>query len=145
MIPARVPHSRHVRYRVRHQARRDAETHATLAERARTCHRQRSAILRPVMPWGLTPTRGWTSDHSLPATVRTVALLVELDLLQPVQAAAAGHGATVAAWLRQAMRRVTSDDVPTSWQAGGAGGRSHESGPYQRRWMLRRDDETSHP
>jgi hypothetical protein len=48
-------------------------------------------------------------------------------------------------WLRQAMRRVTSDDVPTSWQAGGAGGRSHESGPYQRRWMLRRDDETSHP
>jgi predicted transcriptional regulator len=143
MTPPRDPQPRHVRDRVRYQARLDAETHTKLEELAAAFHRTRSAILRHAMPWGLTQTRGWTVDRAVPGTVRTVGMLLEPELLQQVQEAAAVHGATIAAWLRQAMRRVTIEDFPKSWRAEEIVIRSHDSGYDQRRFMLRLDDETS--
>jgi predicted transcriptional regulator len=131
------------RYSVRYQARLDAETSAKLEELAAAFHRKRSAILRSVMQWGLAQTKGWTIDRSIPAMVHTVAMLVEPELLQQVQEAAAVHGAPVAAWVRHALRQVTHNDFPASWRAGETLPRSHESGHYQRRFMLRVDDETS--
>ena len=143
MTPPRDPQPRHVRDHVRYQARLEAETHAKLEELAAAFHRTRSAILRHAMPWGLTQTRGWTVDRAVPGTVRTVGMLLEPELLQQVQEAAAVHGATIAAWLRQAMRRVTIEDFPKSWRAEEIVIRSHDSGYDQRRFMLRLDDETS--
>ena len=143
MTPPRDPQPRHVRDRVRYQARLDAETHAKLAELTAAFHRKRSAILRHAMPWGLTQTRGWTVDRAVPSTGRTVGMLLEPELLQQVQEAAATHGATVAAWVRQMLREVRIDDFPERWRLGVAGARSHESGYDQRRFMLRLDDETS--
>jgi predicted transcriptional regulator len=131
------------RYSVRYQARLDAETHAKLEDLAAAFHRKRSAILRSVMQWGLTQTRGWTVDMAVPGTVRTVGMLLEPELLQQVQEAAAAHGATVAGWLRQAMREVTIDDFPATWRAGVAGVRSHDSQTYRQRFMLRLGERTS--
>jgi hypothetical protein len=56
MTPPRAPYPRHVRYGVRYQARLGAQTSATLEELAGIFHRTRAAVLRSVMPWGLTPT-----------------------------------------------------------------------------------------
>jgi predicted transcriptional regulator len=146
MNPPRDPQARHVRYSVRHQARLDVETHTKLEELAAAFHRKRSAILRYVMQWGLAQTRGWTVDRAVPGMVRTVGMLLDPELLQQVQEGAAVHGATVAAWLRQAMRQVTLEDFPGSWQAENIQGRrprSHDSRQYRTRFMLRLDDETS--
>ena len=134
---------RHVRYSVRHQARLDAETYAKLEELAGAFQRKRSAIVRFVMQWGLAQTRRWTVDMTVPGTVRTLGMLLEPELLQQVQEAAAAHGATVPAWVRQAMREVTIDDVPGSWQAGVIGVRSHDSQAYRQRFMLRFDETTA--
>ena len=121
------PQPRHVRYSVRHQARLDAETYAKLEELAAAFHRKRSAILRHVMQWGLTQTRGWTVDMAVPDTVHTLGMLLEPELLQQVQEVAVAHGASMAAWVREAVRRVTRDDFPESWRAEGIDGRSHDS------------------
>jgi hypothetical protein len=43
--------------------------------------------------------------------------LLEPDLLQRVQDVAAAHRASVAAWVRHALRQVTPDDFPAAWQA----------------------------
>jgi predicted DNA-binding protein len=75
--------------------------------------------------------------------VQTIAMLVEPAFLQPVQAAAAAHRASVAVWLRHALRQVTSGDFPPSWRAGETSMRSHDSSHYGRRFMLRLDRETS--
>jgi predicted transcriptional regulator len=69
-------------------------------------------------------------------------MLVGPDLLQQVQEAAEAHGVSVAAWLRQAMRQVTLADFPASWRAGDIAPRSHDSGYYHRRFMLRLDNDT---
>lgn len=47
-----------------------------------------------------------------PPAGQTVALPVAPDRLQPVQEAATAHGATVAAWVRQARRPIPPEDVP---------------------------------
>ena len=137
------PHPRQRRYSVRHQARLDTETHAKLGELAAAFHRKRPAILRYVMQWGLAQTNRWTVDMAAPGTVRTLGMLLDPELLQQVQEAAAAHGATVAAWVRQAMREVTIDDFPGSWRAGVIGVRSHDSHTYGQRFMLRLDETTS--
>jgi predicted transcriptional regulator len=133
-------------YSVRHQARLDAETSAKLEELASAFHRKRSAILRFVMQWGLRHSEGWTIDQSVPATVHLAPVLLEPELLQQVQDAAVVHGASVAAWLREALRRVTSGDFPPSWHAEAAQGdrpRSHDSRYYSTRFMLRLDETTA--
>jgi predicted transcriptional regulator len=83
---------------------------------------------------------------TVPGTVHTLSMLLEPELLQQVQTAAAVHGVTVAAWVHQAMRQVTLEDFPGSWQAEAAQDdqpRSHDSRRYGTRFMLRLDDETS--
>jgi hypothetical protein len=100
-----------------------AETHAKLQELAAAFPRKRSAILRYVMQWGLTQTRGGTIDQSIPTTVQLVPLLMEPDLLQQVQDAAAAHGTSVVAWVRHALRQVTGADFPPSWHEEAARGR----------------------
>jgi predicted DNA-binding protein len=130
----------------RYQARLDAETSAKLAELVCTFHRTHSAILRFAMQWGLTQTQGWTIDQSIPATVQTVAMLLEPKLLQQMQDAAAAHGASVAAWVRHALRQVTPNDFPASWHVEALQGskpRSHDSHLYPTRSMLRLNNETS--
>jgi predicted transcriptional regulator len=131
------------RYRVRHQARLDPETHTKLEELAAAFHRKRSAILRYVMQWGPTQTRGWTVDRAVSGMVRTVSMLLEPELLQQVQEAAAAHSATVAAWVRHTMRQVTIEDFPESWRAEEIVIRSHDSHTYGQRFMLRLDETTT--
>jgi predicted DNA-binding protein len=76
--------------------------------------------------------------------VGTVGMLLEPELLQQMQNAAVAHGTTVAAWVRHAMRQVTIEDFPASWRAPKTTSRSHDSGAYHRRFMLRLNEETSH-
>jgi predicted transcriptional regulator len=131
---------------VRQQARLDAETSAKLEELVSVLHRKRAQIVRYVMRWGLAHTEGWTVDPSIPDRPHLVHMLVEPELLQQVQEAAAAHGTSVAAWLRYALRQVTRDDFPASWQAKAAHGgqpRSHDSRLYGQRFMLRLDEITS--
>jgi predicted transcriptional regulator len=127
---------------VRYQARLDAETQATLEDLAKTLHRKRGEILRHVMQWGLTHGDAWTIDRSSPASMHLVPVLLEPTLQQQVQDAAAAHGVTAAAWLRQALRQVTIGDFPDSWRAGETTPRSHDSGYYGTRFMLRLDETT---
>lgn len=51
-------------------------------------------------------------------------------------------GASVAAWLRHAMRRVTIEDFPESLQVEATASRSHDSGDDHRRFQLRLDHDT---
>jgi hypothetical protein len=92
MTPPRAPHPRHVRYSARWQARFDGETRAKIEELACIFHRKRGPVLRYVIRWRLTQTRGWTVDMAVPGTVRTVGMLLEPELLQQVQKAAATTG-----------------------------------------------------
>ena len=100
MHPPPWPRPRQRRYSVRHQTRLDAETNTKLEELARTFRRKRAAILRSVMQRGLTHTHTWTMDPSIPDRPYLVPRLLEPEVLQQVQEAAAAHGAIVAAWLR---------------------------------------------
>lgn len=70
-------------------------------------------------------------------------MLVDPEVLQPVQDAADAHGASVAVWLRQALRRVTLGDFPASWRAGNMAARSHDSGYDDHTFGLRLDEVTS--
>jgi predicted transcriptional regulator len=126
MHPPPKPRPRQRRYSVRRQARLDAETYAKLEALTRTFHRKRAAILRYVIRWGLVQTQRWTVDPSIPNRPHLVHMPVEPNLLQQVQDAADARGASVAA----------------SWRAGDIAVRSHDSGHYGRRFMLRLDDET---
>jgi hypothetical protein len=144
MTPPRMPYPRHVRYSVRHQARLDAETHAKLEAFASTFHRKRSAILRFVLRWELTHTQGGAVEQSIPGTVPPVPVLLEPELHQQVQHAAAAHGVSMAAWLREATRRITAGDYPASCRTGERAGRSHESSYYDRKFGLWLDAVTSH-
>jgi predicted transcriptional regulator len=142
MYPPPEPQPRQRRDSVRCQARLDAETHAKLEALATDFQRKRGVILRSVMSWGLAHTAGWTADLSIPDRPHLVHMLVEPELGQQVQEAAAAHGVSVAAWLRHAMRQVTPEDFPASWRAGDIATRAHESGYYHNRLMLRLDDAT---
>jgi predicted transcriptional regulator len=144
MTPPEATHQRRVRYRVRHQARLDVETHAKLEGLAEGFHRKRSIILRYVMQWGIARTGGWTVDMAVSGTVRTVGMLLEPDLLQQVQEAAVAQRMTGAAWLRHAMRQIMIEDFPASWRAQKTTSRSHDSGASHRRFMLRLNEDTSH-
>jgi predicted transcriptional regulator len=137
------PQPRRRRYTARHQARLDAETHAKLAELSSGFHRKRAAILHYVMQWGLAHTEGWTIDLSIPDRPHLVHMLVQPELLQQVQDAADAHGVSMATWLRHAMHQVTPEDFPPSWRAGETTPRSHDSGYYGTRFMLRLDEVTS--
>jgi hypothetical protein len=134
---------RHRRYSARYQARLDAALSATLEDLARTVHRMRGAVLRGVMQWGLVQTKGWSIDRSTVVAVPPVPVLVPPALLAQVQDAAASHGVSMAVWLRHALQQIAADDFPASRQAGETLPRSHDSGHYGRRFMLRLDDETS--
>ena len=116
MHPRPEPQPRQRRYHVRHQVRLNAETHAKLEALTNTFHRKRAQILRHVMEWGLTHTHEWTVDLSIPDRPHLVHMLMDPELLQQMQDAADAHGTSVAAWLRHAMRQVTRDDFPPSWQ-----------------------------
>ena len=122
------PQPRHVRYSVRQQARLDSDTHAKLEALVITVHKKRAQVLRHVMQWGLTRLNEWIIDRSIPTAVYPVTLLMDPELCQQVQDAAAAHGVTMAAWLRHAMRQVTLEDFPDSWRAGDTDPRSHDSG-----------------
>jgi predicted DNA-binding protein len=130
-------------YTARYQARLDAATLSKLEDLAKTFHRKRAPILRYVMWWGLGQSKGWMIDASHPAAVRTVSLLLEPDLLRQVQETAAARGVSVAAWVREAVRRLTQADVPDSWRTEVIGGRSHDSPTYGQRFMLRLDKLTA--
>jgi predicted DNA-binding protein len=134
---------RHIRYSARYQARLDAETSAKLEDLAAAFRRKRSAILRYVMQWGLRHSKAWIIDRSTVSAVPPMPVLLEPELLQQVQGAAAAHGVSMAAWLRKAMRRITADDFPASWRAAETLGRSHESGYFRRKFGMRLDAVTS--
>jgi predicted transcriptional regulator len=73
-------------------------------------------------------------------------MLLAPELLQQMQDAAGVHGATVAAWIRHAIRQVSRADFPPSWHAEADQGgkpRSHDSHYYGTRFMLRLDETTA--
>jgi hypothetical protein len=83
---------------------------------------------------------------AVPGTVHTVGMLLEPELLQQLQDAAATHGVTVATWVCHALWQVTLDDFPASWHAEAAQDDlrgSHDSRRYGTRLILRLDNETS--
>jgi predicted transcriptional regulator len=137
------PGPRQQRYTRRYQARLDPETLAKLEALASTCHRKRSAILRFAMQWGIRHSKEWTIEQSPVVAVPPVPVLLEPELLRQVQDTAEAHGVSVAAWLREAMRRITADDFPDSWRAGEMADRSHESGYFHRKFGMRLDEVTS--
>jgi hypothetical protein len=143
MHPSSEPQPRQRRYSVRRQACLDVETCAKLEVLARTFHRKRAAILRYVMQWGLTHTTAWTIDLSIPDRPHLVHMLVDREPLRQAQEAADAHVADTAAWERHAMRQVTYEDFPASWRAVETAPRSHDSGYYSTRFMLRLDEATS--
>jgi len=100
MHPLPEPQPRQRRYNVRCQARLDAETQAKLVVPRKTFHRKHAQILRQVMRWALAHTEGWTIDPSIPDRPYLVHTLVEPELLQQVQDAAAARRVSVAAWVR---------------------------------------------
>jgi hypothetical protein len=57
-----------------------------------------------------------------------------------VQQAVAAAGVHTAPWLRHMIRHIRMADFPASWREGQAEERSHESGRYGKRFMLRLDD-----
>lgn len=130
--------ARPVRSSTRVEARLDAETQAKVEDLAHVFHRTRAAILRYVIPWGLTQLKEGTVEVAIPPTVRTLSLWLDPELSQQVQAAARTHGVTGAAWLRQ----VTVEDFPASWRTGEVVPRSHDSRVYGQRFMLRLDEAT---
>jgi hypothetical protein len=87
--------------------------------------------------------RDWTIDQSTPASVYLVHVLVESELMQQVEDAAAAHRISVAAWVRQAMRALSIDDFPANWRAKETAGRSHESGYYHRKFQVCLDEASS--
>jgi predicted DNA-binding protein len=143
MNPARAPQPRQRRYSARHQARLDTETHAKLEALTRTFCRKHAAILRFVMQWGLAHSQDWIIDQTIPASVHLVHVLVEPALMEQVQEAATRHGASVAAWVRCALRQVTQQDFPASWPTEEMAPRSHESDYFRRKFGLRLDESTS--
>jgi hypothetical protein len=136
-------HPRQRRYSARHQARLDAETHAKLEELRCAFLRKRVPIVRYIMQWALRHSDGWTIDRSTVAAVSPVPVLLEPDLLQQVQAATAAYGVSVAARLREAMRRIAADDFPASWRLGESAVRLHESGYFHQKFGMRLDEVTS--
>jgi len=136
------PRPRQRRDSVRRQARLDEETSVKLEALAKTFQRKYGQILRYVIQWGLAHTHRWTVEPPIPDRPHLVHVLVEPDLLQQVQDAAAADGASVAAWVRHAMRQVTRDDFPAHWCAGETDPRSHNSRTYGKRFMLRLDART---
>jgi predicted DNA-binding protein len=141
MHPPVEPQPRQRHDSVRCQALLDAETHAKLEALATAHYRKRSAILRFVMQWGLHHSTRWSIDRS---PVSAVPLLLEPELHQRVREAAAAHGVSMAAWLREAMRRITADDLPARWRTGERAYRSDASGYDHRTFGLRLDAVTSH-
>jgi predicted transcriptional regulator len=117
-----------------------------LEDLAKAFHRKRAPIVRYVLPWGLCHSEGWIIDRSAVVAVPPVSVLLEPELLQRVRDAAAAQSASVAAWVRHALRQVTPDDFPATWQAQaheGGRSRSHDSPTYGRRFMLRLDESTA--
>jgi hypothetical protein len=57
------------------------------------------------MQWGRGHPEGWSIDLSIPDRPHLVHMLVNPELCQQVQEAADAHEASVAAWLRHAMRQ----------------------------------------
>jgi hypothetical protein len=141
-MPSPLFRPRHRQYSVWWQARLEAETHTKLAVLTKTFHPKRAQILRHVMQWAFAHTRGWTVDQSPPDHPHLVPILVEPELCQQVQGAAAALGAGVGAWVRQTMRQVTPEDFPPSWRGGNSAARSHESGYFRRKFGLCLDEET---
>lgn len=143
MAIAQASQPRTRRYSARHHARLDAETSAKLGELTAIFHRQRSAMLRCVMPWGLRHSKDWTIERAPVGAVPPVPVLLEPGVLPQVQGAAVARGISMAAWWREAMQRIAVDDFPASWRAGERAGRLHESGYYYRKFGLRLDEVTS--
>ena len=61
--------------------------------------------LAHLLLWGLSHSARWTIDRSIPATPDPVTLRIHTEVLQPMQAAAAAHGASGAACARDAISR----------------------------------------
>jgi hypothetical protein len=95
------------------------QIHAILEALATTFYRKRAAILRYIMPWGLSHSTAWTIELLIPDCPHLVHLLVKRQLPQQVQDAAEALGASTAAWERHAMRLVTREDGSARWRTGG--------------------------
>jgi hypothetical protein len=122
-------------------ARLDAATRQKIDDLARLFHQPRAAVLCQIMQWGLSrePT-GPADQGDGQGPVRHLYLYVASDLHARVEKRAPAAGVNIAPWLRHIVRQMTIPDFPPSWQEAIPGERSHDSGTYGIRFMLRLDD-----
>ena len=122
-------------------ARLDPATQAKVDELAQHFGRPRAAVLCHIMHWGLR--RGQTGpldQRDAQRPVRHLYLYVEAELHEQGEKAATAVGVKIAPWLRHMVRQITMTDFPASWQESQSEQRSHDSGIYGTRFMLRLDD-----
>jgi hypothetical protein len=125
---------------VRIDARLDAATRAKVDDLAHHFHRRRAAVVCTIMRWGLRRGQPGTLDGGASdGPVRHLHLSVDPALPARVAQAAAVAGVPIAPWLRAMVRQIAMTDFPPSWQAARFEQRSHDSGIYDTRFMLRLD------
>jgi hypothetical protein len=121
-------------------ARLDATTRAKVDDLATRFHQPHAAVLSYILQWGLSRGQAETLDGGKSeGPVRHLYLYVDTALHARLEQAATAAGVKIAPWLRQMVRRITIADFPSSWQEERLGKRSHDSGIYAERFMLRLD------
>jgi hypothetical protein len=126
---------------IRMDARLDATTRQKVDDLARRFHTPRAAVLCHIMQWGLSREQTEPVDQGdAQGPVCHLHLYVPSDLYEQVQKTAIAAGVAGAPWLRHMVRQITMADFPTGWQEATPRERSHDSGTYTTRFMLRLDE-----
>jgi hypothetical protein len=128
---------------IRMDARLDPTRRQKADDLATRFHQPRGAVLCHIMQWGLSqgPT-GALDQGNAEGPVCYLSLYVEAKLHQQVEKTASTAGLKIAPWLRAMVRQIAITDFPASWQVATPRERSHDSGTYGKRFMLRLDDLT---
>jgi predicted DNA-binding protein len=137
--PAQRPHDPGTSIRM--DARLDQTTRQKVDDLAQHFRQPKAAILCHIMHWGLScePTEPLDQGESH-GPVRHLYLYVASDLHARVEKAATAAGVKIAPWLRHMVRQIAIADFPASWQEATSAERSHDSGTYGTRFMLRLDE-----
>jgi predicted transcriptional regulator len=124
-------------------ARLDPTTRGKVDDLAQQFHQPRAAVLCHIMQWGLSLCQtGRLDQGESEGPVRHLYLYVEAELHGRVEKAAIAVGVKIAPWLHHMVRQITISEFPASWQEERSEERSHDSGTYGTRFMLRLDEPT---
>jgi predicted HicB family RNase H-like nuclease len=100
-------------------------------------------VLRETIDWGLRHGGGWRVDRRrVAAPAAAIVVRLEPEVRKQVHAAARAAGGEASAWVCHALAQVTLAELLAHGQMGRARPRAHDSRHYDRRYMLRLDDQT---